>query len=434
MLRINHLDASSMHPKLNISYEEAVGAQANVFLSFAYGDNFIELVGALEQSSMNDPAKFNRETTCYWFDMFVNNQWVALDKPFEWWASTFRNAVKKIGNTVCYFSPWNDPSSVKRAWCLYEISCGDSISIVMSDKQKSDFQHTLRNDYASIMTSLCKIDLENATSHLPEDREKIFTAVRAIEGGGFDGFNNKVVGLIRDWIAASTRAMVEGHGDNIADVSINSNENYIDNNNVVDGDASLTVEQLRDLNKAGLLLSVQGKLDEAKVYYERALKGREIILGPNHADTLSSVSNLGNLLSKQGKLDEAKVYYERAFIGAERVLGPEHPDTKKYSNNLRLLKIHKVATPLGYLFSIGSILYGLLFASSLVEQLFYLFFAILFFMSVSKKLINMRKIYKAFNALYYVIVIVIVILSIICLYMEYTGDLESITKADTKEL
>ena len=65
-----------------------------------------------------------------------------------------------------------------------------------------------------------------------------------------------------------------------------------------------------------------------------------------------------------------------------------------------------------------------------------LFITILSIMTVSKKLINMRKVYKAFNALYYVIVIVFVILLIVplYLYMEYTGDSESIVKTDTKEL
>ena len=40
--------------------------------------------------------------------------------------------------------------------------------------------------------------------------------------------------------------------------------------------------------------------------YERALLGRERFLGPNHADTLTTVNNLGNLLNEQGKLEKVK--------------------------------------------------------------------------------------------------------------------------------
>ena len=118
MLQRDHFDSSHRHPVLNTSYEEAVGANANVFLSFAYGDNFFELVNSLEQSS----DTFNKDTTYYWFDMFVNNQWLANDKSSHWWLNTFRNAIKEIGHTLCFLSSWRNPTLVSRAWCC-TISC-----------------------------------------------------------------------------------------------------------------------------------------------------------------------------------------------------------------------------------------------------------------------------------------------------------------------
>ena len=89
----------SPHPKFQLTYNQAVGKEANVFVSFAYKDNFCELVEALEVNLEDRGA--DPTTTYFWFDMFVNNQWVALEHDFNWWASTFRTAVQSIGETVC---------------------------------------------------------------------------------------------------------------------------------------------------------------------------------------------------------------------------------------------------------------------------------------------------------------------------------------------
>jgi hypothetical protein len=44
-----------------------------------------------------------------------------------------------------------------------------------------------------------------------------------------------------------------------------------------------------------------------------------------------SVNNLANLLSDQGDYSGAKVLYERALKGRVKVLGPDHADTLMFS-------------------------------------------------------------------------------------------------------
>ena len=51
--------------------------------------------------------------------------------------------------------------------------------------------------------------------------------------------------------------------------------------------------------------------------YERALRGKEEALGPNHSSTLNTVNNLGLLYADQGRLGEAEQMYERALRGYE---------------------------------------------------------------------------------------------------------------------
>jgi hypothetical protein len=68
------------------------------------------------------------------------------------------------------------------------------------------------NDFHSISSSLCRIKVENATSFVPEDRERIFEVVNSMEGG-VDGFNNFVMSLIRKWVSESARSMTIKEAD-----------------------------------------------------------------------------------------------------------------------------------------------------------------------------------------------------------------------------
>ena len=68
--------------------------------------------------------------------------------------------------------------------------------------------------------------------------------------------------------------------------------------------------------------------------YRRALAGIEQILGPEHPDTLTSLSNLAELSAAQGRYGEAELLYKRVLEGRERVLGPDNPRTLRSVANL----------------------------------------------------------------------------------------------------
>lgn len=313
MLKRDHMNQNHKHPLLNISYEEAVGVDANIFISFAYADNFIELVDALEVSSVEDPNTFHAETTFYWFDMFVNNQWKSKDRDFNWWTTLFRDAIHKIGHTLCFISPWNKPTLVEKAWCLYEISCSKKISLALSRKQNSNFQRALRVD-VDYRASICKINLENATCREERDREDIFKAVGSLPGG-IQGFNNKVVGLLRNWFASSVRNKIAPF--------INCGKN-----------TPIDKDQLDDIDYAATLLFEQGKYDEARVLYEKSFEYRECIFGLYHKETLSSLSRLADVIMKQGNFSDAITLHEKALAARERILGANHVDTLSNLNSL----------------------------------------------------------------------------------------------------
>ena len=68
---------------------------------------------------------------------------------------------------------------------------------------------------------------------------------------------------------------------------------------------------LMTVNNLAVLLKDQGKLDEAKAMYERALAGRERTLGADHPHTLGTVNNLAGLLNQVGDAAAAAALRER---------------------------------------------------------------------------------------------------------------------------
>ncbi|MAG64035.1 hypothetical protein CMO84_11000 [Candidatus Woesearchaeota archaeon] len=87
----------------------------------------------------------------------------------------------------------------------------------------------------------------------------------------------------------------------------------------------------------GLLLTSQGKYDEAEPLYREALEAKHRTLGDEHPSTLISIGNLGNLLQAQGKYDEAESLFREALAGFRRKLGDEHPHTLKTREALEAL-------------------------------------------------------------------------------------------------
>ena len=151
----------------------------------------------------------------------------------------------------------------------------------------------------------------------------IFAAVERQEGG-FSGVNNQLCALLRDWLARSAKTLTE---DTAA--SLEGTGNYVEFEGGLD--------PLDDLVRAADLFCEQGKFDEAKEMYERALVGFEDTKGVDHVETLLVVNSLGCLYVDIGDLEEAKEHFERALRGREVALGLDHPDTLHTLNNLGAL-------------------------------------------------------------------------------------------------
>ncbi|KAI9684109.1 MAG: hypothetical protein M1829_003379 [Trizodia sp. TS-e1964] len=89
-------------------------------------------------------------------------------------------------------------------------------------------------------------------------------------------------------------------------------------------------------NLAGVI-NHQGKYEEAEAMNRHVTELSEKVLRPEHPDTLTSMSNLASVLDSQGKYEEAEAMNRHVTELREKVLGPEHPDTLTSMNNLALV-------------------------------------------------------------------------------------------------
>jgi serine/threonine protein kinase len=84
----------------------------------------------------------------------------------------------------------------------------------------------------------------------------------------------------------------------------------------------------------GNTLLGMGRPDLAAKQYERVRELRREQLGPDHADTLSSMNNLANSYAEMGRAMEALKLREETLALQKSKLGPDHIDTLKSMNNV----------------------------------------------------------------------------------------------------
>jgi tetratricopeptide (TPR) repeat protein len=91
------------------------------------------------------------------------------------------------------------------------------------------------------------------------------------------------------------------------------------------------------LNRLGVNLEVQGKVEEAAAIYRRSLAGRLKVLGPEHVDTLITMHELAMANLNLGHADSSRILLERASSGFKRCCGTLNPFTVFSMANLAIV-------------------------------------------------------------------------------------------------
>lgn len=285
-LLMNSLDAP--HPIIKECYNEVVN-KATIFISFPYTLLYNELILCLE-NFFNDNPKFHISNTYFWFDCFVNNQWKADIKGFDWWCSTFQDAIKEIGNTLIILTPYNNPEYLARAWCLFEMYCSINTNcnmfISITKKDNKLFIDDMKiNGINVIHNMLMNIDSKKSTCYDLEDRDKIFDVIRKTVG--FNRINYIIFDRLRDFVIDTTNSAINNTSDN---------EEY---NHLV-------------LNLARLYKQ-QSKFIEAEKIYIELLNNNKIKLGIENESTIILAMELFETLLSQLKIKEANNIWNDIF-------------------------------------------------------------------------------------------------------------------------
>ena len=117
-----------------------------LFFSHAWLYKFANVVAALR--AFIDALPPDAPPQFIWFDCFSIDEHATQALPQEWWASTFAEAIALIGHTVMLLSPWDAPTPLTRAWCLWEMHCtsrapGARFSVCLGPAERRAFEAAL---------------------------------------------------------------------------------------------------------------------------------------------------------------------------------------------------------------------------------------------------------------------------------------------------
>ncbi|GFH59439.1 hypothetical protein CTEN210_15915 [Chaetoceros tenuissimus] len=321
---------------------------ATVFISHAWKYKFLNVLDALEDHFKDEPDKI------VWFDLVSNNQHKGPELPYEWWATTFKDAIEQLGHTVMVMAPWNDPIPYKRAWCIFEAYCtsvtGATFEIAMSNNEHKAFIEECMSGPTDVINKMLSIvNAEKSEAWNPSDKERIHSVIR--NEVGFAEINSMVFEQLRDWVlvvALKELERVEIDTKDKADLMYLVGTLFKDqgrhdeaeplykeclaNREEIQGqDHPDTLESIHNL---AYLYTNQRKFDVAESLYMECLAKQKTILGSDHPSTLHSMNNLAELYHSQGKYDEAEPLYKECIAKRETILGPDHPQTSISMNNL----------------------------------------------------------------------------------------------------
>jgi tetratricopeptide (TPR) repeat protein len=96
-------------------------------------------------------------------------------------------------------------------------------------------------------------------------------------------------------------------------------------------------DTLISMSQLALVYAERGRYDEAEPLLKQALEANRSKFDPDHRETLTGMDNLATLYRVRGRYDEAEALCRQALEGYRRTLGPDHRDTLACMGNLAAL-------------------------------------------------------------------------------------------------
>jgi hypothetical protein len=239
---------------------------ATWFVSHAWKYKFLDLFKALEAFFADKGG-----VIIIWLDLFSTSQHSTFSKPPEWWQQTFITAIGQMGQMVMVMTPWDNPICLTRAWCLIELfacrNSGSHFGVAFPPAERVRFLEQITENHGAFYDMLSKVNTEKSECSRDTDRDRIFTAVRGLDGG-FSGLDRSVLSTMTEWLERQLE-------EKIAGAAASGQEDV----------------ECRMMDALAGLFDDKGDYDRALPMYEECLAKRKRVLGEDHPDTKQAQRN-----------------------------------------------------------------------------------------------------------------------------------------------
>ncbi|KAJ3042588.1 Kinesin light chain 3 [Rhizophlyctis rosea] len=288
-------------------------AQATWFVSHCWQYTFLDVVDAIT-TFFHD----NRKTSdvIVWFDLFSLDQHHRSVIAAEWLQDIFTTAISAMGNVLMILTPWNNPVTLTRAWCVFELfACmktGSNFSIALPPNQLTAFGDSIAEDYGVFLETISSLKSENSTATKEADLSAIQSAIRAAVG--FNALDRMIISLLSDWMVQTLQAFIRNAAREGSEV-----------------------EYTRWQMSLGSVYTSLGKHEEVQHILQDCVEKRKHVLGEDHPDTLKSINNLAESYYRLKKYTEAEPLFLNCWERRREVLGLWHSQTLITMGNLAVV-------------------------------------------------------------------------------------------------
>jgi tetratricopeptide (TPR) repeat protein len=344
-------------------------ARADWFISHAWDYNFLHVIEAISCFLENEYGPTKKQDVVIWFDMFSNSQHNTSNRNFDWWRGTFTNAVRQLGNVLMVLLPWDNPLTLTRAWCTFEVyacvTTGSRFEVSMTRSEQDRFAKMIGQDAKNVFFGmLSTIKSENSEAFYASDKAQIDDAIRRLLPKGFVELDSMVFRVMERWMISTLTRQLETETDTkrIANVSYDLCELLISQGKftqavVIVSTCQLMHEAAYGLEDLKCILSVrlgadlcrlQGNTVKAQEMYLNCLRRMEDnvdSIGPTHIETINTAFNLADCYKSIGHLELSEQLYLRCMAAYENELGPDHSNTLSCMIGLAEVYAHSKSIP-----------------------------------------------------------------------------------------
>ncbi|KAG9408771.1 Kinesin light chain 3 [Aphanomyces cochlioides] len=187
------------------------------FVSHAWSYRFLDVLDALDNFVEENNLD---QRVAFWFCAFNNNQHDIKGqiRSFEFWLSGFQAALTSSRQIVMVLSPWTNPVTLTRTWCVYEVYMSIVLNarfeIAMGKTQKTEFLHDMKagdDQTEVILQAIATINTQESKTTIQSDRDHIFNLI--VDQVGFAKLDQMVLHILLDWMIRTVKHQTESSTD-----------------------------------------------------------------------------------------------------------------------------------------------------------------------------------------------------------------------------